>query len=216
MKINEQFKQQYLIPGNTQDNWIFEECPAEFMQIARESLSHSGEHIKACNVVFTKIEEYVLNQLLPNFSQEFHKRILARDYVTALIMKEVLKGCPNKQYEYDFVCEHLHAFENKDIELIKQHHVKCFMPHHVAEFSKNEQKIELNFFLHDADNKYLQQAINLFVTGREPYSVKMFASGKLKTFYDQMGNLMENPHDFMSRNVNNFIEDELAEQSEKA
>ena len=208
MKINEQFKQQYLTSGNTYDNWIFEECPAEFMQLAKESLSLPNKQVKACNIVITKIEEYVLNQLLPQFPQEFHKRILARDYVTALVMKEVLKGCPNKQYEYDFVCEHLHAFESSDIGEIKKHHIESFMPHHVAEFSKQEQKIELNFFLHDADNKYLQQAINLFVTGREPYSVKMFASGKLKTYYDQCGNPMECPHDFMRRDVNKFIQDE--------
>ena len=61
--------------------------------------------------------------------------------------------------------------------------------------------------LKDTKNKYIQQAVNVFIASREPYSVKIFTNNdRLVTYYDLNGNLIESPHDFMRRAVDMFAE----------
>ena len=68
-------------------------------------------------------------------------------------------------------------------------------------------KFELNIFLDNTQNIYLQQAINNFISSREPFSVKLFATQeRLSTYCDQLGNFIQSPHDYMNMNVNKFIE----------
>ena len=81
--------------------------------------------------------------------------------------------------------------------------------------AKELGKIELSFILEDAENKYFQQAVNLFISSREPYSVKIFTNNdRLVTYYDLNGNIIECPHDFMRRDVSEFIERECCEIQE--
>ena len=98
--------------------------------------------------------------------------------------------------------------KNNNFEKIKQNYAKGYMPYDVARKSRKlGQKIELNIFLFHMDNIVLQQAINNFVSSREPYSVKIFTNKeKLSTYYDTNGNIIEWPHDYMRRNMNDFIE----------
>ena len=50
------------------------------------------------------------------------------------------------------------------------------MPYEVRRFQNKYGRIELNFFLEDTQSIILQQAINVFVSSREPYSVTIFTT----------------------------------------
>jgi len=69
-----------------------------------------------------------------------------------------------------------------------------------------KNKFELNIFIEEAD-KYLQQAINNFISAREPYSVKLFLKNdKLSTYYDPIGSIIQSPHDYMLRDLSKYSE----------
>lgn len=209
MKINKFFIEEYLTAGKTKDNFIFENCPTKFLKLAKEKLSKDSNGVKSCCIVLTSEIESVIEKLLNNSLTDFQKQILSRDFITALIVKEVLKESSDKQKEYNLACQQIKAFLNNDYSKVVDFHSTSFMPYNVQGFMKEIGKIELNFFLENTTNKYLQQAINLFVSSREPYSVKIFTNNKnLPNYYDQCGNIIQCPHDFMRRNVNSYIENE--------
>ena len=58
-------------------------------------------------------------------------------------------------------------------------------------------KIELNIFLSDAENVFLQRAINNYLAAREPYSIRVFSNkNKFPCYYDQSGNVIQAVHDY--------------------
>jgi len=57
IQISDYFKNYYLTCGKTHDNFIFENCPIEFMKEAKDLLSKSCNNTKACVVSLTKQEE---------------------------------------------------------------------------------------------------------------------------------------------------------------
>lgn len=216
MKINEYFFKHYLTVGRTYDNFLFENCPAEFISVAKDNLSKRGSAVKPCCVTVTRDIEEFIEKTLNNCSEDFQKKLLARDFIMALIMKELL-SYTDKKSEYNLVCQQINAFFKNDFERVKDFHFSSFQPSDVKKCMKFLGKIEINFFLEDTKNVYLQQAINIFLSCREPYSVKVFTTNeKLPTYYDPNGNLIECPHDFMRKDVNQFItkdyEDEIIQE----
>ena len=207
MKVNEFFEKEYLVAGNTYDNFVFENCPKDFLQYAKSRLLQSDGEVKPCVVCLSKEQEDLVSKTLDNCAEDFQKKILARDFITAMVVKQMLdKDCQSDDYE--FVCRQIAAFANNDFETVKQLHAESFMPHDVKRLQRDVGKIELSFVLDSTQNVYLQQAINIFVSSREPYSVKIFTNNEtLPTYYDPNGNLIECPHDFMRRDVNNFLEE---------
>lgn len=216
MKINEFFKDNYLVVGNTYDNWIFENCPNEFLDFVRQSLGVECGAIKPCVVSLDRDMEKRVEYTLNNCSEALQKKILARDFITAVIMRELLKYKTQEQEARALTEIQLSAFLEGDFNKVKQLHAQSFMPYDMTRMAKSLGKIELCFILDDIQNQYLQQAINIFISSREPYSVKIFTNNKnLSTYYDLNGNLIECPHDFMRRDVRNFIEKEDEEKEQQ-
>ena len=212
MKINEYFESEYLTAGRTYDNFVFEKCSNEFLRAAKLRLGKISNEVKPCVVFLDRMKESCAEKTLDCCESEFQKKILARDFVMALIFKELLKHKTNEQVSIEFVNSQLDAFLRGDFEAVKQMHSSSFMPHDVRQMAKELGKIELNFFLENTENKYFQQAVNVFISSREPYSVKIFTnSDRLVTYYDLNGNIIECPHDYMRRDVNEFIETECCE-----
>ena len=207
MKVDKYFVSQYLVAGNTYDNFIFENCPANFMIFAMELLSKSNNEVKPCNIIISFEQQELIERVFLNCGNDFQKKVLASYYVTTLILKEMFRD--GNEEILQSLQEQLEEFRNNNFEKIKQNYIGGYMPYDVArESRKLGQRIELNIFLLDMDNRVLQQAINNFVSSREPYSVKIFTSKeRLATYYDANGNLIECPHDFMRRDVNRFIEE---------
>ncbi len=209
MKLNEYFESEYLTAGRTYDNFVFEQCSNEFLKAAKLRLGKSREDVKSCVVCLDRIKELGAEKTLEYCEEEFQKKLLARDFIMALIFKELLKHKTNEQESIEFVDAQLDAFSRGDFETAKHMHSSSFMPHDVKQMAKELGKIELSFILEATENKYFQQAVNVFISSREPYSVKIFTNNdRLLTYYDLNGNLIECPHDFMRRDVSEFIERE--------
>ena len=174
MKINSFFEKEYLIAGNTYDNFIFENCPKDFLRFAKNKLKKSGTEAKSCVVYLNKDIEKCIEQTLNNFNEELHKKILARDFITAVVIKGLLRYKNEKQEIINFINSQISAFIQNDFQKVKQLHMQSFMPQDIKRIAKKIGKIELAFILEDMQNLHLQQAINIFISSREPYSIKIF------------------------------------------
>lgn len=206
MIVDEFFEKQYLVAGNTYDNFVFENCPNELLSLAQQKLSRNEGTVKPCVACIDRPLEEKVELTINNCAENFQKKILARDFATALVVKELLQYLDNNHELKDFIDLQIKSFLHNDFKKVKELHGECLMPHDVKKIANIIGKIELDFILEDTKNKYLQQAINVFVSSREPYSVKIFTnSDKLPSYYDLNGNIIECPHDFMRRDVNKFI-----------
>lgn len=202
--IEENFKNYYLTCGQTYDNFIFEQCPMDFMCVAQKLLSQPKNNIKPCNIIVGRKQQDDLIRVFSNCVNAYQKKALARYYFTTLVIAEFFKGIDNEKFKE--IKGQLQCFENNDFENIKRNFVEGYMPYDIARLSqKTGQKIELNIFLIDVDNNEFQQAVNNLISSREPYSVKLFTNHSLATHYDQNGNLIQCPHDYMTRDISKFV-----------
>ena len=64
MEINEYFKNDYLTCGQTRDNFIFENCPNEFILEAQKSLAISKNGVKSCNLTIKRANEIYVEKTL--------------------------------------------------------------------------------------------------------------------------------------------------------
>lgn len=204
MKINDYYKNEYLTCGKTKDNFIFENCPNNFINFALQNLSIKANNVTPCNIHINHTHQLLLEKTLDLFEEDFHKKLIARDFVCTAIMINLMSNEPDNQ-ELNLMKNGTSAILNQNFSGIKTYHAHCPMPHDITKIAK-KQKIELNVFLTNITNKYLIQAINNFVSSREPYSVKIFANNSLCTYQDQLGNRIECPHDYISLSPQNFIE----------
>ena len=214
MKINECFESEYLTAGRTYDNFIFENCPKEFLSVAKEKLSVKSNGVKPCNVTLTREMEECFEKILENEENDLRRKIKARDFICALITKEVLDGEDARGLLYFVATDELDAILSGDYFKYLANRSFSLIPNDIRDFQKEIGKIELNFFLEDTKNPLLQRAINIFIASREPYSIKVFTNNeRLPSYAEQNGNFIECPHDYMRRDVNSFVEYE--EETEK-
>ena len=207
MKINEYFESEYLTAGRTYDNFIFENCPKEFLAVAKEKLSVKDNGVKPCNVYLNREMEECFEKMLENEENDLRKKIKARDFICALITKEVLEGEDARGLLYFVATDEIEAILNGDYLKYLETRSFSLIPSDIRDFQKEIGKIELNFFLEDTKNPMLQRAINIFIASREPYSIKVFTNNeRLPSYSEQNGNFIECPHDYMRRDVNCFIE----------
>lgn len=203
--VEKNFKEQFLQCGRTYDNFIFENCPIEFLKLAEQSLAIGENGTYPCNIKVGKNEEKIIEKVFSNDINDYQKKILARYFITTLLVAELFKNFDRQIYEE--LKQEIVEFKNNNFQQIKKNYLKSFMPFDIARISKKLViEIELNVFLCDMKNVELQQAINNFIASREPYSVKIFSTNeRLASYYDQNGNLIQSPHDYMTRNVYDFI-----------
>jgi len=205
-EINQVFIDEYLTCGKTYDNFIFENCSQEFVERAQKFLSKENNNVKPCNIKITKEVEDKIKKVLDNCNTDIQKSILARDFIIVLVMKEVLKDIDEEHKSFYAMEEQLKAYYKNDFLKIKEYLTDSYLMSDIAEYSKKFKKIEINFFLYNTQNNVLQKAINNFISSRTPYSVKIFTTNKrLSSYYDQAGNLIQSPHDFMTRDVNKWF-----------
>lgn len=207
IKISEVFKREYLTCGKTYDNFIFLNCKKEVLDYIEKSLSKSSETVKSCVLTLKRQEEEFIEETLNLFPSEMHKKLIARDYICSKIMLELIKDDNEREAEADILGVGIADILNAKDENIKDFHAFSPIPSDITRFAKEDCKFELNIFLDNTQNIYLQQAINNFISSREPFSVKLFATQeRLSTYCDQLGNFIQSPHDYINMNVNKFTE----------
>lgn len=206
ININEYFVSSYLTPGATRDNFIFENCPAEFLEKAKHLLSSQEGSVKSCVIEIDSQTEEMIEKTLAGFENNLHKTFISRDYICSEIMRKLLLITNSNPEALSSIESGLKSIKAGDIAESKKYHAIAPMPFDITSFSREVAKFELNFILKNTHNKFIQEAINNFISSREPFSVKIFSSQGLPSYRDQAKNLIESPHDYMKRNIQDFIE----------
>lgn len=206
MEINKYYKSEYLTCGKTRDNFIIANCPREFIDIARESLSRDDNGVKSCQLNISRREEEGVEKTLQCCANDLQRSFIARDYVCSLFMKETLRGVKEKELFVKSLESGISAILAGDFEKARDFHVGAPFPSDIRMMVRKYGKVELNIFLIDTQNKFIQQAINNFISAREPYSIKLFTTNeKLASYVDQGGTLIECPHDYMTLKPEDFL-----------
>lgn len=207
IEIEENFNREYLTCGNTYDNFIFHKCPKSFLHIAQDRLSKDNNGVRPCLIRITRDDEEIIENMLKEYEDyEFYKTIICRDYVNARVLNEVYSRVAEKGASKSVLNEHVKAFKEGELWKVKKHHVSAPFMYEIVDAYKKYGSFEIDFFLEDTENVFIQKAINNFISTRAPFTVKVFTNkDKLPTYYDEGGNIIECPHDYMTRNVNNFI-----------
>ena len=207
LEVDEYFKSYYLNCGKTRDNFLFENCPKELVLYARQCLSEPKNNVKPCVVTIMPKLENDMEKIFSQCKDDLQKSFFARDLVCSIIMCEMLKG--DKMFEQERVLfyDGIRCILRGDFEKAKEYHIKnAPMPYEVSQIVGQIGKIEIDIFLLDTNNKFIQQAINNFVSSREKYSVKVFTTNKtLPSYRDQLGNFIQSPHDYMAIDVNKYV-----------
>lgn len=207
MIINEYFKDAYLTCGKTRDNFMFAECPIEFIEAINDYLTESSADVKSCVIKITRKQEEKIEKTLSQFEHDIQKNFIARDYICSLIMLEILKGVSSEREEVRFLRQGIKAILHNDYLKVREFNINSPRPKSITNAVKRFGKIELNVILIDTKNTFLQRAINNFLSSREPYSIKIFTTNRyLPSYHDELGTLIECPHDYMRCNIKDYVQ----------
>jgi len=201
MKLNSSFIESYLTAGKTRDNFIFTDCDDVFFAIAEECLSRRANNVKPCCVKVDVSDEKTIVNLFAQCTNDVQRKIVTREYILQKVLLAELADEPSCEEEYKKIKDSFNVLKDGNFYALFSNHTFS----DVQDFMEQVGKIELNFFLKDVDNKFLQQAINSYIASRTTYSVKLFSNKKLCSYFDLAGNFMEWPHDYMSLSVKKFV-----------
>ena len=202
-QLQEYFVNEYLTCGQARYNCIFENCPVDFLEKAEELLRQSSGNVKACIIKLSNQDEKQIEKTLSLCKNDYERGLLARDFVSSLVMKEILKDVESGEDKIKILQNIISCILQGEYEKAKSNHSASPMPADIGMTLRRLCKAELCFFLEDTQNVFIQRAINNFVATRETnYKVKIFTTNnKLSTYLDQGGTKIENPHDYISPNV---------------
>lgn len=206
----QQFKQILKSNEQTSDNYVFFGFPKEMMESTKALLNKNSSEIKPCFISIDREIEEKLEKTIEECTNDKHKDIIARDLFVTMFMKELVKDTSDAESYQNFLDKGLDMILSGNFDLAKDYHSFCPMPFDVSKMIKKIGKIELNVFLADAENVYIQRALNNHISAREPYSIRVFSNKNFFTcYYDQAGNAIQEVHDFrvISLNRPNKIEE---------
>lgn len=186
-----------LTAGKTKDNYIFTKCDLDFLRQAKYYLTKIKSNVKSCVVQLDKYDVLTVNNLFLKCKDEIQKKVVAREYILQKVIMSELNGENLYKDEYN----RLKQLQNK----LKSGNLNAIFSNYnfsdVQTLQDTIGKIEINFFLVNFNNIYLQQAVNNFISSRTNYSVKIFSNNLLASYYDQAGNVIETPHDYLTLNI---------------
>ena len=204
--LNPYFISYFLTCSQTYDNFVFTNCPIDLLRIAKEQLSIDNNDCNSCIVNISRNDEILLDNLFCKCTSSYQQKILARDYIDLLIMRELIKKT-NDTSDLKQIELHINALMNGDLASAIEYHIEVPLPHDITNYIKENKKTEIDFFLHNTTNKIIQGAVNNFLSMRTPYPIKIFTNNeRLPSYYDEACTPIECPHDYMTRNVYDFID----------
>lgn len=213
MKMTNYFKEHFLTCGQSRDNFVFHGCPKELIEIAKKSLEKSTD-VKACNIAISRKQEEQLENAYIDKNNQYIKAF-GKAYFYTLFMKEIIKHQPKQEQYRAILDECEEAFLGKDLEKAKIY--LDFAPkfRDILMMARRVGKIELNIFLEDTQNTYIQKAINNFISSKTPFSVKIFNnSNKFCVNYDYSDRFVQPVIDYMDMNIQNYIDNGKGEELE--
>ncbi len=187
--------------GDTRDNMLFENCPFNLMLLAGKNLSIAQNNCTSINIALNAGTEMKLEKLFASCETELQRIIFAECYVNSLIMLQIMKKFNVKETKFGTSIQEiqkgLNILEFGNFDDAKNYYTNAPMAFEVSKAIRKQQRAELNVFLFNTKNKYLQLAINKYLASREPYSIKVFTDSKLPTYYTHDGQFIQSPHDYL-------------------
>lgn len=200
MNTNEIFINHHLAKSTCADNYVFYNFNFNQLSTIIKHIQTEYKSQNPCIINVLQNDDKSLCKTLSCFNDDHLKKLIARDYICAQIKQQLLK---TKNMQDKNVNNILNAILNGDTNLVKELHAQAPMPYEITKLAKKLEVKEIYIFLQNQQNVYVGQAINNFISSREPYAIKLFTSQPhLSTNYDQMGNLVQSPHDYISINYN--------------
>lgn len=218
MELNQYFIDNYLTCGAERGNFVFLNCSNEVLNFAKENLNKGNEKTIPAVVSINKKQAENVKKLLDQYETDFQREIIASNYISSLIFCALFKNAyssKNKQVQG-------FALENKNVVLNAKQFIQAvrandqlkatdyvmFCP--TSEFilySANALgRIDLTFILKDMQNSQLQKAINGYLIRQKNISTKLFTNlCSLSNYFDQSGNIIQSPHDYLQILVADFI-----------
>ena len=214
--INKTFVENYLTCGATYDNYIFERCPKDVMLFAGKfSKKTQNDKCKAVNLCFTPADKVFVDKLVDNFKDEYRKKIIAGSYFNLKFMLGIIGtfGDEKCKFKKETLINVIKDFSSTSVDDILNAYLKAPLSFDIDVAVKKIPKFELNIFCFSKQNIYLQMAMNDYISYRLPYSIKLFTdSERLCTYFTSTGGFMQAPHDYLSMDINKFMEREVEEQ----
>ena len=205
-KINDYYKNAYLTVGVTRDNFLIENCSDDFIELAKKSLSINQNDFKSLVVTIDKNLQLNLEKSLNLYEDSIHKEIISRDFVSSLIIREILKYTKDDN-ELESIENGIRNVLSGNPDRLREFISHAPMPYIVDWKLRKLGKCELNMFIQDIDNIFLQRAINSYLASRTKYSIKLFNNNSsLCTYYAEGGVLIQSPHDYMVRDAREMVE----------
>lgn len=213
-KINESYKNCCLKTGGIgcSDNYVFTNCPNWFMEEVESLVASDANNTISCSLKFTRKEERGLLRTLGQCDKPFKEKVLCRTLILSMFMIELMRKKGLQEFErlnLERLEKGVYALFEGDYEKSIIFHA-CDSPNvlDLKDMVKLVGNLELNVFLYGLEGIEIQQALNNLIGAREPYAIKLFtAKERLNVYYDQVGNLIQNPHDFRLIDASKMIED---------
>lgn len=207
--MNEYFIENYLTSGYARDNMVFEKCPADLLALAEIRLKNDNNGVVSSVVTFNDYECAKVEDSMSKLRTKYQRDIVARDYIVNRVMESILckidsrEGAGYSLKQIRDMQEDLYSGETKRLSNFIS---LSPMPSDLDCLIGKVGKVEINFILDNFKSVDLQKAINNLLSARTPYSVRVFTSAKnLSTYYDQLGNLIQSPHDYLNINISKFM-----------
>lgn len=159
------------------------------------------KHESECSINFSIFHENLLNKFLHSFESGIQKIIFAEFFVNMFVAYELF----DRQSQFDAEKENIKKqiesmFQNNVDEVVESFLSGGYLQEDIVNFVNMSGKSRINFYLDNISNVYLQQSINNYISSRLPFGVSIFSNRKLCTYYDQMGNVIQCPHDYLELN----------------
>lgn len=205
IELDENFIEEYLTVGNLQFNTVLSSCPKGLLSAAKQALSRNNQFATSCVVEITRQQELMIEKTLDSYEETSDKKLIARDFICSLVMIELLKGDQNKVPQANLMKTGVDCICGKSPLNPKEYHKFAPLPCDISFKAMRLKKVELTFLLINTENKYIQQAINDFLSARDRHlKTKIFTTNEiLPSCYDQMGNLVQSVHDYTLIKVGN-------------
>ena len=200
--INKTFIDGYLTCGATYDNFIFDKCSLEVMKFAISNLSKTqSETFKSVNLCFSSADKAMMDKIASCCDNDYQKNLLAGSYFNLKYMLGILNVFGEKRSEFkkQDLIDIIKTFSSGRLDLAIDCYRRSPSNYDINVITKKVPKFELNIFCLGEQNKYLQMAINNYISSRLPYSIKLFTnSDRLSTYFTSSGEFMQSPHDYLS------------------
>lgn len=145
---------------------------------------------------FNRIDELINSIPIDHPNRKYIEQMMIQDY----LYYKIIENLDLEDYDKKNLKKGLFSSSFEKYKKIKNHPIWMFIDDDLKYLTKNNtsKKARCHFFMDSVDDIRLQREINsLYVSVLMGYTTK----DKLSTYYSSTGNLMEDPHDYVTHRL---------------